>query len=207
MMYRELSPFVFDCDTCPTRCDGVSKSNYQFQSDADFSEQHEKKIIEIINTKSEYNAQKTSEPGYPDIEIRNKRTGEISYLEIKVQQRTFMSVKKFLPMSGLSPSETVALNLSDLIRYFKLQDNTQKNITILWVLLNRACIVKSNAPYYFYQNVEVLKNIYQKHLDNRRFRRASGEGDVVDGIHKGVTVNYHFSLSELARWQNPTEDA
>jgi hypothetical protein len=30
-----------------------------------------------------------------------------------------------------------------------------------------------------------------------RFRRASGYGDVVNGVHKGVVVNYHFSLEEL----------
>jgi hypothetical protein len=45
-----------------------------------------------------------------------------------------------------------------------------------------------------------LKTIYQKQLDKRRFRRKSGDGDVVDGVHKGVTVNYHFSLTELIKW-------
>ena len=32
---------------------------------------------------------------------------------------------------------------------------------------------------------------------NRRFKRRSGYGDVVNGKHKGVVVNYHFSLNEL----------
>ncbi len=26
-----------------------------------------------------------------------------------------------------------------------------------------------------------------------------GEGDVVDGVYKGVTVNYHFSLKRVER--------
>ena len=39
-----------------------------------------------------------------------------------------------------------------------------------------------------------------KQLNQRKFRRKSGEGDEVDGKHLGVTVNYHFSLKELKIW-------
>ncbi len=35
----------------------------------------------------------------------------------------------------------------------------------------------------------------------RKFTRQSGEGDIVDGQHMGVTVNYHFSLAELKPWR------
>jgi len=58
---------------------------------------------------------------YPDIEILNS-SEEISYFfEIKFQRRTFMSVSKLLPESILLPSETIALNLSDLLRYFEIK--------------------------------------------------------------------------------------
>ena len=42
--------------------------------------------------------------------------------------------------------------------------------------------------------------IYNLEKDKRLFKRKSGEGDIVDGVHKGVTVNYHFSLTELKEW-------
>lgn len=114
-----------------------------------------------------------------------------------------MAVGKVLPFSGLTPSETIALNLSDLVRYIDLQDKLGLKISILWVLSNRACMVKPNETLYFFQKLDMLKNIYNTEKDKRRFKRASGEGDVVDGLHKGVTVNYHFSLRELDRWASP----
>jgi len=199
-MYQEISSFIFDCATCPTRCDGLSKNSYQFEHDASFSEKYEQKIIEFINAKEGYKASKTIEPGYPDIQIINLEKNSISYLEVKVQQRTFMAVAKILPTSGLTPSETIALNLSDLLRYIELQNKQGLNVSIVWVLLNRLCLVKQNEAAFYFQKLEVLKNIYKAEKDKRRFRRASGDGDIVDGQHKGVTVNYHFSLKELSKW-------
>ena len=39
--------------------------------------------------------------------------------------------------------------------------------------------------------------IYNEYKNTRTFRRKSGVGDIVNGEHKGVVVNYHFSLQEL----------
>jgi hypothetical protein len=65
------------------------------------------------------------------------------------------------------------------------------------VLSERPCIVPNGQYYYFYQNVEYLRDIYLRYRDARRFRRQSGVGDVVNGQHRGVVVNYHFSLQEM----------
>lgn len=108
-----------------------------------------------------------------------------------------MSVKRILPYGELEPSETLALNLSDLLRYFNIQNEVRKKIFILWCVENRPCIVPENSTLYFYQDSNVLESIYLHYGDSRRFRRASGFGDVVNGQHKGVVVNYHFSLAEL----------
>ena len=199
--YQNISGFVYDCSSCPTRCDGKSKKRYDFEEDARFSEQYEDLIIRKINEYPQYLAAKTQKDGYPDIEIKKKANGELfRFLEIKVQRRTFMTVKKHLLEANLFPSETLALNLSDLIRYFDIQKETGIPTSILWVLLNRPCIVK-NEPLLFYQTTDVLEEIYHKYRDKRRFRRKSGKGDVVDGVHKGVVVNYHFSLGELKEWK------
>lgn len=198
--YLQLSPYLFDCKVCPTRCDGVSKMKYNFEKDADFSEFYEQKLINHINSFTKFKAKKTILKGYPDIEVLDQN-GSIFYIEVKVQQRTFMSVEKYIPQSGLKPSETIALNLSDLERYFELEGDNGLVIFIFWVVLNRPCLMPLNKEQYYYRLVSELKPIWEKEKDKRKFRRKSGEGDVVNGEHKGVTVNYHFSLKELKVWE------
>ena len=203
MPYIKLGPNKFDCNVCETRCDGKSKEEYNFQHDSDFSEQIENEIIKIIN--SSYRnlfAGKTSDKDYPDIEIKSKNnpTTSLLFVEVKVQQRTFMSIQHYLPDSGLLPSETIALNLSDLERYFEIKEKEQKPIFITWCLINRPCINGLNPmnKKFYSQEIDVLRKIRTADKnDSRKFKRASGKGDVVNGQHKGVVVNYHFSLNEL----------
>ena len=199
--YLQISPFVYNCKVCPTPCDGVSKLKYTFEKDATFSEVYENKLIDYINSSTNFKAKKTTLKGYPDIEVEDN-LGSIFYIELKVQQRTFMSVEKYIPQSGLKQSETIALNLSDLKRYFELERDHGIVIFIFWVVLNRPCIVPLHKEHYYYRLASELKPIWEKEQDNRRFRRKSGEGDIVEGEHKGVTVNYHFSLNELKPWVN-----
>lgn len=199
--YLQIEPYVFNCKICPTPCDGISKMNYQFADDAAFSEHYEQLLISHINQLTPFKASKTEEKGFPDIRVVNK-VGEQFYIEVKVQRRTFMSVEKILPQSGLKPSETVALNLSDLYRYFDLETEKKVHIFIFWVVLNRPCVLDQKESQFYYRLASELKPIYQKEKDKRRFRRKSGDGDLVEGKHLGVTVNYHFSLKELKLWNN-----
>ena len=192
-----MKQYIFDCNSCRTRCDGKSKGIYIFNNDVKFSEERENKVIQQINTVDGFLAKKCEKDGYPDIEVLHKPTGKVFYIEIKVQRRTFMAVKRLLPEADLEPSETLALNLSDLLRYFEIHEKDGAPVFILWCVLERPCVVPAGETRYFYQNVELLKSIYQKYYDKRRFRRKSGYGDVVDGQHKGVVVNYHFSLNEF----------
>lgn len=200
MPYIKVSDFRFDCSACHTPCDGISKGSYIFDNDISFSESFEEMLIEKINSTQKYSAAKTKDAGFPDIQIKKDDGSIYYYLEVKVQQRTFMHVKKYLPHSTLEPSETVALNLSDLTRYFNIQKNTGTPTVIVWFLLNRLCIVDKDSFKVYFQSCEELEKIYNSEKDNRIFKRRSGEGDVVDGVHKGVTVNYHFSLRELKEW-------
>ena len=200
MAYVKLSEYVYDCRKCHTRCNGISKGIYSFENDVQFSEHYENIVIDKINKSEKFIAAKCVTAGYPDIEIKTKAGILHHYLEIKVQQRTFMSVQKYLPESGLMPSETVALNLSDLLRYFTIKQQTGVPSGILWVVLNRLCIIAAGQEQMFYQDTQTLQSIYKTELFKRKFTRKSGEGDVVEGVHKGVTVNYHFSLKELRPW-------
>jgi hypothetical protein len=198
-MYTEIKKNIYDCQVCPTRCDGKSKLNYQFIDDVKFAEEQEEIVRNKINNHKEYKAVKCDKDGYPDVEILHNNK-IYKYLEVKAQRRTFMSVERFLPSSNLKPSETLALNLSDLERYFRIEKDIGIQTSLVWVLMNRPCIVKENEKHFYYQTTENLKKIYNFYQNKRRFRRKSGLGDIVDGVHKGVTVNYHFSINELLKW-------
>ena len=191
--------YQFDCYKCQTKCSGVSKGVYIFENDTAYSEKFENKIVELINEKTSKIAKRTNKPGYLDIEINNKSSGVICYIEIKAQQRTFMSVERLLPNADLKPSETIALNLSDLKRYFDIYERIKIPIYLVWVVSNRPCILKNKKYEFFFQDLNELQKIFRKYEMARRFRRKSGYGDVVNGQHKGVVVNYHFSLNELER--------
>jgi hypothetical protein len=203
MSSNKIGNNQFNCDTCLTRCDGKTVPQFDFEKDVLFSEAIENEIIEKIN--KEYPnlyAIKTKKDGYPDIEVRdqNDKTICLLYIEIKGQARTFMSVQRILPNSKLFPSETIACNLSDLERYFTIKDHEKVPIYLTWCLMNRPCITGSNKneKKFYTQEIDVLRKIrISDTFNNRRFRRASGKGDFINGVHKGVVVNYHFSLNEL----------
>lgn len=197
MDFQNIWPYVFNCGKCPVRCDWVSKWVYNFENDVIFSERYEQLIIDTINKTWKYKAHKCELDWYPDIEITDLSDNVLSYLEVKVQRRTFMAVERILPYSDLKPSETVALNLSDLTRYFEIKDEVSVPVFLIWVLEKRPCIVEDWEVKFFLQQADVLQEKYEYYGNKRKFRRASWSWDVVNGQHKWVVVNYHFSLNEL----------
>lgn len=204
MPFVEKSKNVFDCSVCEHRCDSKSKSVYNFEADIDFSNFIQNFVIGLINRlNNSYEALKyNADKSYPDIAVRRKNELDVfAFIEIKVQSRTFMKIQELLPASKLYPSETLALNLSDLERYFLIKDETKKPIFVVWALMNRPCITGLNyeSVKFYYEELDALKSIrLNDKNDFRRFRRKSGQGDVNEfGEHKGVVVNYHFSINEL----------
>lgn len=186
-----------DCSSCQTRCDGVSLGVYNFQDDVAFSEHYEQQLINSIIEEG-YFAKKTTKDKYPDVEVYDKEGGKLlCYIEVKVQRRSFMSIQKVLPDADLWPSETLALNLSDLMHYIEQGRNVDVPIYIMWFLLERPCVLGDKEVMCFYNHIDEFEKVFSQYGDKRRYRRESGKGDVVDGKHKGVVVNYHFSISEL----------
>ena len=195
-----MNKFIFNCENCQTRCDGKSKGVYDFKNDAELSEKYENLLIAELNKRNCVIARKCTQSGYPDIELL-QNGNRVGFIEVKFQQRTFMAVRKHLPEGNLFPSETLALNQSDLFRYFEIYQTNKLPLFIVWGLRNRPCIVPKDKVLFFYQHIELLDKIYNHYKDKRRFRRASGAGDVVDGVHKGVVVNWHFSLAEFMQFR------
>ena len=183
----------YNCAVCPTRCDGRSKVAYIFEDDVALSEKVEDQVVDYLGRSLGIAARKTPPQahGLPDLEIVRDNC-VLGRVEIKAQNRTFMSVKKLLPDGNLRPYETVALNLSDLERYLDLFRREAKPIFIVW-WLRRPCIGED----FWGHKLDVLGDLLRQYGARRRFRRASTQSDVVNGVHKGVTVNYHFSLQEL----------
>ena len=95
----------------------------------------------------------------------------------------------------------------DLIRYFDIEKDTNIPVSILWVLSNRPCLTTKTERLYYFQKARILKKIYEQYQDLRLFRRKSGKGDIVNGVHKGVVLNYHFSINELKQWIPKTVDS
>jgi hypothetical protein len=199
--YPLLSPWVYHCAACPTRCDGQTVPQFDFAHDVRFAEQIEQQVMaQLLARYPHLGVRKTTRPGYPDLELSLAGQPEtcFGFLEVKGQARTFMKVAERLPTSGLAPSETIALNLSDLERYFAIQTTENRPIYLVWCLLNRPCQVAPGQSRFFHQELGPLRQIRQADAANtRRFRRRTGPGDVVDGQHRGVVVNYHFRLGEL----------
>ncbi len=129
--------------------------------------------------------------GLPDLAlIRDDRV--LARVEVKAQGRAFMAVQRLLPQADLLPYETVALNLSDIKRYAAQYRMDGVPLFIIW-RVKRPCLGEG----YWGQHIGPLIALGNRYREQRTFRRASTDSDIVDGQHRGVTVNYHFSLQEL----------
>ena len=130
----------FNCDTCKTRCDGVSKNAYIFSEDVKKSERDEDIVSGLIEEKIPVKVMKTPAQahGLADLEI-HKDLKLLCRVEVKHQERTFMAVCRLLPQGKLLPYETIALNLSDLERYISQHKLDGVPIFIIWHV-SRPCL-------------------------------------------------------------------
>ncbi len=183
----------YNCNSCDTKCDSKSKNAYIFKDDVLFSEEAEDWCINRLSSTLHIQIKKAiaEAHGLPDLELVQYEK-IIARVEVKAQGRAFMLVSKLLPLADLLPYETVALNLSDLERYISNYQRENVPTFLVW-RVRRPCIGEG----YWGQHIEILDRIYKQYGYRRRFQRKSTSSDYVDGQHKGVTVNYHFSVQEL----------
>lgn len=183
----------FDCQLCPTRCDGRSKAAYVFEEDVALSAGAEAWLAEhlAVALGVEVRSAPPQRRGLPDLELL-RDTKLLARVEVKAQGRAFMAVERLLPQADLRPYETVALNLSDIRRYAALYRAEGVPLFVVW-RVKRPCLGEG----YWGHHIEALMAVGNRYRDRRVWRRASTPSDVVDGEHRGVTVNYHFSLREL----------
>ncbi len=183
----------FDCTICPTRCDGRSKRAYIFEEDVALSEAAEEWLAGHLADALAVDVYRApaQRHGLPDLAlIRGDRV--LARVEVKAQGRAFMAVQRLLPQADLLPYETVALNLSDIKRYAAQYRLDGVPLYLIW-RVKRPCLGEG----YWGQPIGPLMAIGDRYRERRTWRRASTDSDYVDGEHRGVTVNYHFSLKEL----------
>ncbi|MBQ4309313.1 MAG: hypothetical protein II772_06260 [Lachnospiraceae bacterium] len=186
------------CIDCPTRCDAAPRPRHDFEKDAEYAEAMELELAALLDANPGVCARKSPRHEMPDIEVSDRRTGEvICYVEVKALKRAFMGVERILPESGLTAPETVELNTSDLMRYDLIRRAVGKPVFVLWRISERPCLTAEGGYRCFFGGVGELMRIRARTADVRTYRRKTRAGDVVNGEHKGVVVNFHFSVAEL----------
>lgn len=183
-----------DCRTCRHRCDNKSYGNYQFIYDFNDSERVVQEVAAIIQKQSRNRiiCERPNDYSEPDLLLRRNIApyDVIARVEVKYDRRAFMQIEKYCPKSGLKPWNTVVCNESDLERYICLASTECIPTYIVWKI-ERPCL----GIQYYFQDIDTLAMIREQYQGLRRYRRRYGRGDIdKNGMHCGVTVNYHFSI-------------
>lgn len=198
MAHIELRPNVFDCTKCHTPCNSETARRKEFDIYRSWGERVEEVLMYYINSKGEYYARKTANHKYPDITLYNKQRKIVRYLEVKTVLNTFMKIQELLPEANITPSEVVVLNDSHIKKYKEIQDETKIPVFVIFVVGNRPCITNGDQYKIYYQDLNVLYDLYEKEKDQRTFKRKVVENDTDDqGNIKSPLLKVHFSLNEL----------
>lgn len=179
---------LYDCKTCKTKCSDKSNLKYIFDNDLEFAEISEKCIKQFLENEKGYKVIKTEPGGPPDLFVVAPE--KHFYVEVKVQTRAFMQIALKCPESGLTPSETVVIDKSDLLHYQYYGD------VYLTFILYRPCFQGLKI---FTQHINKLKAVYEKQGNKNEYTRRVGEGDG----NLGVRTKYHLSLKDFKETHVP----
>lgn len=203
MTHLEIRKNVFDCAVCHTPCNSQSARQNIFDINNSWGEKAEEILMDKINKKGKYRARRTT-LGYkfPDLTLFDKNMKKVCFIEVKMASSTFMKIQEKLPNANITPSELVVLNNSAINSYKKVLDQYKLSIYIVFFVANRPCITKDQDYKLYYQNFEVIYDIYQKQKENRTYRRNIVKGDQDDqGKIQNPLLKVHFSINELLPYE------
>ncbi len=199
-----LSDKDIECGVCKI-CIAKSKLIYPFQRDLKTSRQLVDALKSYIETNTGYKCKNTEIDKNPDIVVfdiidTTKPKGElICRVEAKMLEGyAFMKAEQLLA-DHLKPKETLVVDEPKLISYFECVKNDLRYhgksvpIYIVWKF-DRPCADLGGIT--VFQEIKILKNIYDKRGNDRSFERKTVDSDIVNGVKRGVTTKYHFSLRE-----------
>ncbi len=198
---KDLKAVNYECGTCKI-CSPKSKLDYPFEENLKTSESLVDKLMAFIEKYTRYKCKITTTEKNPDIcviDVKNEDELIICRAEAKyLEGKAFMKSEMILA-DHLKPKETLIIDKPKLISYFECYENDFKTygyyipIFIVWEF-NRPCPDIGGIT--VYQNINVLRNIYQQRGDKRAFKRRQGDGDIIDGRQLGIVDKYHFSIRE-----------
>jgi len=180
-------------------CQPYSALIYPFERDLANSEMLVKELERFIQESTGLRVSETTVHQRPDLLVHDANGKLIARLEAKyLEGKAFMKATKILG-EPLFPKETLVVDTPKLLSYFNCQEidlrEQGRNIPIYVVWkFDRPCADVGGIC--IYQEVSILKRIYQLKKDVRSYTRQTGQGDFVDGIRRGVIDKFHFSISE-----------
>lgn len=199
-----LSDKDIECGLCDI-CIAKSRLNYPFNRDLKTSQQLVAALKSHIEANTAYKCKDTQVDKNPDIVVFDivdaaKPKGVlVCRVEAKMLEGYAFMKSEQLLADHLKPKETLVIDEPKLISYFECVKNDLKNhgksvpIFIVWKF-DRPCADFGGIT--VFQEILILKDIYQKRGKNRKFERKTVETDIVSGVKRGITTKYHFSLRE-----------
>ena len=199
MAHLQIRPNVFDCAVCHTPCNSESAKHNTFHINKTWGDKAEEIVMYYINKKGKYKAEETTlGHKYPDLTLFDKSRNMASFVEVKMVSSTFMKIQDKLPEAKLTPSELVVLNNSAIVNYSKIAQKHNLPIYIVFIVANRPCITLNDDYKLYYQNFDVIYDIYKQKKEQRSYTRRIVQGDQDDqGNIQNPLFKVHFSINEL----------
>ncbi len=188
------------CGDCKS-CKPISALNYPFERDLTTSQELVNALCTLIESNTPYKCKAPETNKNPDIRVIdvNNCNSLICRIEAKyLEGKAFMKIKEKI-VDKLEPKEALVVDEPKLISYFECKENDFKKynrnipIYLVWKF-DRPC--KDIGGITIFQEIDVLKKIYNERGKNRAYERKTARGDVINGHKLGITAKYHFSIRE-----------
>jgi hypothetical protein len=201
---QKLTVNDLECGSCSI-CKARSKLEYPFQRDLKTSEQLVQALKTYIEANTPYVCRDTQVHKNPDIVVldivstSNPKGRLVCRVEAKMLDGyAFMKAEELLG-DHLKPKETLVIDEPKLLSYFECVDNDLRQhgksvpIYVVWKF-DRPCADLGGIT--VFQEVTKLRAIFEKRGTNRTFERKTVASDLDNGVKRGITAKYHFSLRE-----------
>lgn len=191
----DLSSIDKQCGKCRA-CSSQSVSDYHFVEDLRNSDAFVAALKEYISKSTPFTCTGPEQVKYPDIRVLDMAGNLVCRVEAKLlKDKPFMTVNKALSGHDLFPKETIVVDLPKLTSYFEIRHKDGSDIPtfVAWHLI-RPC--PDIGTITIFQNLNVLKEIYNQHGEERTFIRQPKDGDYTNGRQLGIITKFHYSITE-----------
>lgn len=197
---KHLTATQLECGQCSI-CSAQSKLDYPFERDLTTSEELVNALMKYIEANTSYKCKETDVDKNPDICVLDVSHNNDLVCRVEAKYLEGFAFMKAQQMLGdhLKPKETLVVDEPKLLSYFGCKQRDLKKegrdipIFVVWKF-DRPCSDLGGIT--VFQEVSVLKSIYDARGDGRTFERRTVATDMVNGQKRGITAKYHFSLKE-----------